>query len=268
MSREPTFEADLTQHWSDLVGDHELDLTTFSLPGLIEAVTPPGLDGRPLLGSKAKPLGRGLAVHLELELLDPADERVVGLMHRTIDTNSGLVFHREFSLKRERNGLGLGRSATYRASQLYRALSLIEARVEAAEIGAYAWAMCGFDFIDSAERDRVVAAADELLRRMNLEADLGAIKNSWDFRLLDHRVAVSRVAAALPDGPPELQNLGALGPAESEVQLGKALLLASDHGGWSGRLDLNAKSAGLRQLARYCGLDDAGAENDVNAGHS
>lgn len=252
--------ADLAENWArrlDAGGVRDLTVVGAELPGLLEAMAPPGLKARAGFGSVARASGAAVQVHLEADLV--ADSKTVGVLTRDIDTGAGRAVHWEFSLASPWQGQGRGRRAICQSVALYLALGLDEVTVEAAEAGAYAWAMCGFDFADAGERERVVNAAEGMLARLHLIADLDQIVHAWDFSRLLGAVRLQELVRAREDAPP-LVDLSRLWDPETEIALGKALLLTSDHGGWSGRLILERQSPGLRQLARYADLDELDGE--------
>jgi len=244
----------LVQDWLNTVDDHggRLELTPESwheLPELVEAYSLKGLETVPQNGSVIERHDEAVAFNFEAHLCDP-DGEPVGLIHRRLDTAVAHAEHEELQLPADLQGDGRGKASICAAVELYLALGLEGVSLYAGNVGSYVWAQCGFDFADPETREDFLAAAEELFSELGFAGSLESAQRPWDLMRIDETVTLKQVVNARVDGPMDSEIPG---EPDSRIELGKALLLASPHAGWHGVLDLEPKSPGRVQLARYAG---------------
>jgi len=258
----PLLPPALREIWID-AGDQLSSVA--DLPGLA-ALAPPDIVLELDPDSWVRGNDGAVSVHIDASLLAERDRSTVGVLQRDLHLHAGVAVHENFGLDPHWQGALRGRRALCSAVTLYLALGLERVELDAADAGAYVWARCGFDFADDQSREEVIQGAETLLRRLDLEAELEQIRHPWDFSRITTKVSLTQLAGALEDRPP-LLDLGALGDPSTQIGLGKALLLAGDHAGWRGALDLSASSQGLVQLARYAGLNGT-ANSEASVFHT
>jgi hypothetical protein len=254
-------ESGLVRRWHDaLEGREELALDRENISRfdpLIERMSPPDLRAVPDIGCVMRDLGDGLLLEFEGSLVpagatDAAEP--VGVIRRFVDTSEEAAQHLDFGLAQEWQGERRGARAVCRHALLYRELGVQDVYLEATDAGSYYWASCGFDFNSSEDRETVVEAAAELFERLGFDDELDWVEHSWDFLRLEGETTGRDLLLAYEESEEWLGDLGV--ELDQPLPLGKVLLGASNHGGWTGHLDLRGESAGIVRLRDYGRCDE------------
>jgi hypothetical protein len=127
-------------------------------------------------------------------------------------------------------------------ADLCEALSCQHLDLEAADVGRYAWARLGFDFLHPEDREIAVQRALEFAETLGHGAiEIGSIKHSWELAgLPGPSVSSTELARARGEDPP---------PVERRLSFGQALLLGPGGNEWHGRMTLASGSEGRQMLA-------------------
>ena len=238
----------LVQGWITRLGNaDEVDLNSAlsRFPELRDAVTPAGWSIEPSEGSQLRREGRAITGRFCARLAPPdvslsADDNELGLVALSFDT---AVDDDEFASSMEFENLeipegiqrrGTGRLIAGGLAQLGLELGLEHIVLHAENVGRYAWARCGFDFLDDEWRTVVVQAAADFARRLGRTVNLDAVHHPWDIANLPGK-DVSRGDVEDAGGPRAPQ-----GRRDATWKLGQALLLGPrlDTNHWFGHLPL------------------------------
>ncbi len=139
---------------------------------------------------------------------------------------------------------GIGRLLLAQLADLADWLGVREIKLEAGRTGRYAWARCGFNFLNPEEDGpRVLNAASEFASALDVRVDLGRIEQPWQLAALTSSVSAAAVEAA---GGPSSETA-------EDWNLGRALLLGPPENAtyWYGRLDTRPDSDDSVRLFRY-----------------
>jgi hypothetical protein len=174
-----------------------------------------------------------------------ADEDELGTVGVTLDTFERYAELETLNFPPDVQMLGFGRLVVGGLVVLGDELGLELIIVNANRVGRYAWARCGFEFMEG-QRDRVVTAAEEFARSLGRAVDLSGVRYPWEITDLPGTVTLGEIeAAGGPPAPP--------GQRDTPVKLGRALLLGPplDANCWDGQLRLQHESPGRVRLDRY-----------------
>lgn len=206
------------------------------LPELRQAITPPPLDFTLLEGSHLTLTDTELAmiVHARLNTESGVE---VGTLSIDIDTAGGASIE-DIHLDRRAQGFGLGRGLVKEILFLCAGLGFEFVDIRAFDVGRYAWATCGFDFVDD-DRELVIDAAADFADRLKRPFDPDAIEHVWDIaQCPGPPVPLELVTSARGDAPTE----------GKPMTFGQALLLGPTGNEWTGRFDMRDGSPSRTQL--------------------
>jgi GNAT superfamily N-acetyltransferase len=161
-----------------------------------------------------------------------------GTLSLDIDTEDGVSIE-DIHIAPQLQTFGLGRVLVSEVVAFSAELDFAQVDIRAFDVGRYAWARCGFDFVDQDERTRVVEAAQEFARRLGERFDPAAVGCSWELAELEG-----------PEIPREVFS-ECRGDRSSEgrpLKFGQALLLGPRDNEWTGRFDVADGSDSQRQL--------------------
>jgi GNAT superfamily N-acetyltransferase len=234
----------LAERWRNAIdaSGGRLDLTEglAVLPELAAAVELPGFDLAIEDGSFAAAGSGGIAMEVMLRWTHPGREDL-GTFGLQVDNAGDYASLEDLHLARRVQGSGVGRFIVREVAALCGDLGLSALRTYAFEVGRYAWARCGFDFMEAEDRKRVVEAAARFSRQLGRSPDLTAVSSSWDLAAFPGSEVSADDFARAQGTITETQGLPPL-------KLGQALLLGPAGNEWAGELDLRPGSPGLRLL--------------------
>lgn len=251
----------LARNWTARFGSDggaDLDKDLSRLSELQDAVLPVGWSIKPYGDSYLRIDGQTLSCEFRAHLAPPGvafpadDDRgedALGLVVFNFDTT---VDDDDFACCMELQNLeipagiqrrGAGRLVVGGLVQLGHELGLEYAVLHAERVGRYAWARCGFDFLEEDHRRGVVEAASDFADRLGRPVDLDAVQHPWDMANLPGLVTRGEIEDA--GGPPAYR-----GRRSATFTLGQALLLgpALDRNHWHGKLQLSGAVRGNRYL--------------------
>ncbi len=185
-----------------------LALRDGAIEGQIEVwLRPPGL------GAEAEPPEAGVVTLM----LDTAEDKL-------------LLENLYMPLRARRQGLGPLTVAAI--AKMADCLSMASIELEAGQTGRYAWARCGFRFLDETEREKVLHCASLFAERLGVDVDLDVITEPWQLAELPGEVMRSQVAGAGGPAAPD-------GGGDQTWNLGRALLLGppQEANPWFGALN-------------------------------
>ena len=211
-------------------------------PELEHAIALPELQTDVLEGSYLSWNGEGIEgpVHV---IWRTSDGTRVGMLSLDFFTAEGEISLEDMHLPRGYQAQGLGRAVVAELAALGDALGIEALITMAADVGRYAWARCGFDFMEDDTRHLVVRSAAEFAGALGRPFDGSSIAHSWELaEYAGEDVPLAQVAQLRGEEPPPED-----APA---IKFGQALLLGPRNNDWPGRLELAAGSPSRTQLAR------------------
>lgn len=199
-------------------------------------------------GARAARDGAGVYVAFDGDLRS-IDDEIVGTVSRELNTTAGEALHREWRIGAHLTGEGRGRRALISTVSLYEDLGIETIYVEASEVGRYAWAAAGFDFLDPKGRAEVLDSIRPMALQLGHRLVDSDLLHSWSVVLLDEPV-LGRDARAAQD--PAMHQYSELTVGDDEyISLGKALLLSGDCAPWTGVLRLGSGEPGRDRFSDY-----------------
>ncbi len=251
----------LQDDWSARLGGSaanlEVDLDRF--PELRQAVVPVNFDLVVEEGSYLTMTEDGLQGVLRGRLIPPSGSRSdvppkSGAIGLEFDTSfEGFLEIETLDTPAQAQRRGLGRLIMAGIADLADGLGIEALILEASKTGRYAWARCGFRFMDPDEdRDRIVSAASSFAEALGRPCDFAEITEPWQLARVPGLVSAGEVEAV---GGPAAQP----GGADLRWGLGKALLLGPPQNAntWFGKLDPGQQSQDRVRLDAYARGNDA-----------
>lgn len=245
----------LARQWREWVGDRQQrPLTAGGGPiatALADALAPPDLVAVPEEGSHAVALSdTGVGVIFDGQMLSRADGSVVGVLERRIDTEHRRAKHENFRLRDDWTGDGRGRLAFVSTIALYRRLGIEVVYTDAADVGRYAWAIAGFEYLNDEHRVDVLDSVRAMAAALGFELVDRTLIHPWHLAMLDHPVTAAAARAAQTYQGPGYSDLGVFAD-DALLPLGKALMLSGDCVPWTGILRLDGISDGYVRYQAY-----------------
>lgn len=235
---------DLRQLWIERLPDGipvEIDVAGEPVRELLCASVPDGADFEVQAESFVLRRGSDFGLEFAVKLLFPGVPQA-GAVTWYAETEEGEAKLDYVYLPPSKRRQKIGRMIVRRGAELFRKLGFTEMTLEAERFGRYSWALCGFDFYDSDERDRVVRKAEAFAKSLGAPQDLRSVKHSWQLAALAGTTTRGAMAAARGEA--------SAGDVSAPVELGRALLLGPTGNEWAGRLDLR-ESVSYDIMRRY-----------------
>lgn len=148
-----------------------------------------------------------------------------------------------------KHGTGLGALSIVGLAVEAKKIGCPAIRVIAEQIGSYACARWGFDFLNDKERDKTIERVQAQAQQLNLSASVHtALETASQPR------DIAEIPGTIPwsqwtqgGGPPSIAGL----PDDAPVKIGQALLLSPHVGPWEGILWLSSDDPGYNHLKGY-----------------
>ena len=242
----------LAQAWvGRLPGEGWWDLTVSldRFPELRDAISPPNFSVAVRDGTVAAECPSYIEAFIDAYLVPagvepPHHESSCGDIDVALDTETRELRLSTLDIPPEAQTGGLGSLVIAQLADLGERLGLESIRLEAGNVGRWAWMRCGFDFDDPLSRETVIRVAADFAEALNRDVDLSRIEHAWDFVALPGTVSAEEIQAA---GGVAIRSSG------RPISLGKALILGprSAANPWWGCLRLDPGDAGRVRLKEY-----------------
>lgn len=226
------------------------DLDRF--PELREAVVPVGFTIAVEEGSYLAARGETIQGELLGRVIPPgidssATPPQAGAVGIAFDSEEGYAEIETLDVAAQAQRRGLGRLTMAGIADLADRLGIEALTLEAGRTGRYAWARCGFNFVEpDQDRPKVLGAAAKFAEKLSITCDLSEIEQPWQLAALPGQVTAAKVERA---GGPQAEP----GGEEAPWSMGQALLLGPPENAntWFGRLDPRNENSDRVRLDAY-----------------